>query len=296
MRHRSGWSLALATVLALVSAQLATASEVFLLEGRLEGVRASTTALTFTDEEETFRTVCELQTTLVLNGTIAATGGAAVGLATEQSFRACRGGTATVLSASASLTYVSWTGTLPTIESLRLQLGGLGVLLASFFGIARCLYAGSVQVRTARRSEVTELRVDESISLALSTTLAGPCPSRATPRGTLRLASTVRLGAGDYLLEAEPDGRTVTPGLDTVEIYVRNLSTNRLAVSVSSVTVSDRTNFTIDRRALEPPCRIPHPGEGVLRVRAVEGAATGLTTTIEITYDNGRRARVTVRT
>jgi hypothetical protein len=188
-----------ALLLLALGAGSAAASNGVNLEGRLTGVSARSTALTFTDEESTFRIVCEVTLTMDLQREIRKEVGALVGNVTNVTVANCRGGTVRVLAPEAGrpwrATYVSFTGTLPSITSVRLELRGTGFLVEAFFGAAQCLYGGNAQGTTVG-NPVSEIRAEERVGIPLVTRLGGiACPARGVFRGTFALSArpTMRL-------------------------------------------------------------------------------------------------------
>ncbi|MGB2711568.1 MAG: hypothetical protein WBC33_08620 [Conexibacter sp.] len=191
--------------------------ELSVAEGELGRVAAEGRAITFTEAEGEFSIICDLQETIRLNRTIAKSAGAQVGTLTT-SIRNCRGGTYRMLVESQpwELTYVSFSGTLPNITSLRLEQRRFSFLAEAFFGIARCLYSGNLQVTTGGASStITELRIDETRGIALATRLGGAaCPTLTVLRGRYTVSPTVRMRLVEERRRAE---RCATPPVARVD-------------------------------------------------------------------------------
>lgn len=160
-------------------------------------VEARSSALTITGEGEAFFVVCEVTLTITLNRAIAKSVGSVVGGITAVTIANCRGGTVRVLAPEARrpwiVTQQAFTGTLPNIREAIWQYESVGWLLEAFFGIARCLFGGTLQVRSVG-NPITELRVREGRMLPTVTNLGGvECPSSNTIRGTFRLNRSQRM-------------------------------------------------------------------------------------------------------
>jgi hypothetical protein len=183
---RWGISLTLVALAIGLGSTAAHAAEIDVTvdSGELGRVRFDARALTFTDEEETFRVVCELEATFRVNESIAKTAEAAFGQITGATTRNCRGGTVRLLGTPWNVQYDSFTGTLPEFSSVRLRLTGVGVLFTAFFGAASCLYGGTLQATTGTEVEMSRLTFDETAGLTLVTRLGGiVCPGAVVPRG-----------------------------------------------------------------------------------------------------------------
>lgn len=155
--------------------------------------------ITFSDESGTFRIICEVRMRLSFNERIAKTSGALIANVTEASVTGCSGGEVRLLSPEAAapwrLTYVSFTGTLPSITSARAALRGFSALITAFFGIARCLYADN-PVLILR---IIGLILDALVWIAiepdpLQANLGGiECPANLTVNGTMPLRTSLRV-------------------------------------------------------------------------------------------------------
>jgi len=160
-------------------------------------VTASSFAITFTDEEATFSIVCEIEMLVSLHSVFVKTSGSLIGNVQEVRIRNCRGGTVTFLALSLPMhvTYVSFSGTLPNITSVRMQFNRYGFLVSAFFGLGRCLYGGNFQVTTfGAGARISTLRADERRVLPLVTNLGGfECPSGGVFRGSWSVFPTVEL-------------------------------------------------------------------------------------------------------
>jgi hypothetical protein len=163
--------------------------------GELGRVRFDSRAVTFTDEESTFTIVCEMTLTTSLHGSTAKTAGTLAGLVNDFRVANCRGGTWTVLTGTLPwhITYQSFTGTLPTITSVRWRIERFSWLMSAFFGLGRCLYSGELEVITSG-NPVTGATINERRAIGLAVNLGGfECPPGFVFRGTFVLSPTVRL-------------------------------------------------------------------------------------------------------
>lgn len=225
-------------VLALVAGQASANGRISLSP---TGVEARGAAITFTDEGGAARVICQLSMTLSLARSIVKTASGSVGNVTAADARSCSGGTIRLLAPEVRrpwpIKYVSFTGTLPRITSVRFELERVALLVEAFFGIARCLYSGSVQGTTVG-SPVTELRLDETRSVALLTNLGGvECPRTGSMRGTLRVGSTVRMtlvecgefptADADISFEGREDTRTPAVSIHCDGVRINGIRTNR---------------------------------------------------------------------
>lgn len=188
---------ALAAMLLLALGAGTAAASRSLTQTPTENQNATSAALTFTDEGSTFRIVCPV--TLELSGlvrSIPKTAGTTIARTNVRVGR-CSGGTVRVLAEAQpwTISYVSFTGTLPRIESVRLEIRNAGFLVEAFFGIARCLYGGNAQGTTVGGTRVTSIRADEARTLPLVTRLGEAiCPRNGVFRGSFTLARTITLG------------------------------------------------------------------------------------------------------
>jgi hypothetical protein len=111
----------------------------------------------------------------------------------------CRGGRVRPLNTAEGwvTNFVSFTGTLPNVTSIRIELVGVAFLISSFGGFGECLFRGNAQFTSGGGTNtITELRADERISIPLSRNLNGLfCPEEATFSSSLRTerAVTIRL-------------------------------------------------------------------------------------------------------
>jgi hypothetical protein len=200
MVNRSRFVLALAAALVLAGASTAMGNrgvDFSVAEGELGRVRLEARSFSLTHPElEEPLLECEVVFTVSLHRSIAKSAGALAGAVNEWSARNCRYGTVILLSASLPwhITYVSFTGTLPSISSLRLQINNMSLLVNAFGGFARCLYSGNIQL-TSRGSPITEFRIDETIGFPLAVRLSGSaiCPETVNVNGTLRSSPSVRM-------------------------------------------------------------------------------------------------------
>jgi hypothetical protein len=139
------------------------------------------------------RAVCEV-TLLKELFTVAKTRGARAGTARlVANERTCTGGRLRPLNTIEgwTVTYQSFTGTLPNITSVRFEILAFAFLIQAFGGLGDCLYRGNAQVTTGPGTNVTELRFDATIALPLSRDLTGLfCPGEVVLRGTGTLGTT----------------------------------------------------------------------------------------------------------
>jgi hypothetical protein len=179
---------ALAVFFAL-SLGAATASALRSIQVSATNVSARSRALTFTEEAQRFRVICEVTLAITLNARIAKTPGAAVGSANPE-VRNCSGGNARVLGTRWPITYVSFSGTLPNIREVTLQIERAEFLLEVFFGAAECLYSGSAQGITSG-NPITSITANETreVSLARSELSSVRCPARGRFKGTFATTS-----------------------------------------------------------------------------------------------------------
>jgi len=167
--------------------------------GELGRITTVSRALTFTDEEASFSIVCEVTRVLSLHASVAKVAGTLAGLVREVRIANCRGGTVTVLTENLPwhVTYVSFTGTLPSIATVTLELRNVGFLVSAFFGFGRCLYGGSARGITGGGTTVTSLTAEERRALPLVTNLGGfECPAGGIFRGSFTVTPNVRLALG----------------------------------------------------------------------------------------------------
>jgi hypothetical protein len=101
----------------------------------------------------------------------------------------CTGGRARPLNTLEGwpVNYVSFTGTLPNITSIRVEVVGFAFLVSAFGGFGECLYRGNAQFTTEGGTPAFSLRADERVALPLSRNLNGLfCAATAAPRGTIQ--------------------------------------------------------------------------------------------------------------
>ena len=158
-------------------------------------IRATARSLTFTEEEGAFRVVCEVVMTLTLNRAIAKVTGMAVADGTYVAPRCPSGGKIIPLTSHqpAPFSYISFTGTLPNIRSFRIRASRVELLIEAFFGIAKCLYSGEMQLTTVEGLTVTSLRADETVGIPLASESLSSvrCPTRGFVSGSFILERAV---------------------------------------------------------------------------------------------------------
>ncbi len=169
--------------------------EASVASGELGRIAADSRSLTFTDEESTVSIICELRTTITLHRTVAKAAGSLAGFVTAATPANCRGGRVRILNLPWHITFVSFSGTLPAITSVRLQLNGASFLIEAFFGIAECLYRGNPQGTTVGGTTVTSITADERIRTPLfdERLSSVACPRNGIFRGSLTVTPNVRL-------------------------------------------------------------------------------------------------------
>ncbi|HXE43872.1 MAG TPA: hypothetical protein VN635_01625 [Conexibacter sp.] len=164
-------------------------------EGELGRVQARSSAITFTDATVSFRITCEVTGTLRLNSSIAKTAGAAVGTVTEVTVRNCIGGGVRMLTESIPwrVNYVSFSGTLPNIREVRVEIVSFALLIESLFGTERCLFIGNAQ-ETTSGNPINSMVFDETVQLPFGKNLGlGTCPSELIINGSLTLRPVVQM-------------------------------------------------------------------------------------------------------
>lgn len=165
------------------------------------GQSAVSRALTFSSPEvEGFEVICEV--TLTMEEIVRAaskTAGSRIGNIIDARVAGCRNGTATVLAptraAPWNTTYVSFTGTLPNITSVRLELRGAAFLVSAAGGLSRCLFRGNPQGDTVGGLRVTGFTATRGVNVGLSVDLRGfvACPRNGSFAGTFNLERTVTI-------------------------------------------------------------------------------------------------------
>jgi hypothetical protein len=151
-------------------------------------------ALTF--EGEGTNVICEVTVNTTINAAISKTERSQAGNAEGRTNEAgCSGGHVRPLNVRGGwpILYKSFTGTLPTITSIRHRIT-ISILIEAFGGLGRCLYSGSAEGTTGPNASVTEFRADETVKIELFRNEGISCPARGGFKGTLRGATvTARL-------------------------------------------------------------------------------------------------------
>jgi hypothetical protein len=99
----------------------------------------------------------------------------------------CTGGEVAFLNLPVSLTYQSFTGTLPAIEKINVHEEGLGVLV-NFMSMIRCLYRGSLTLLINDRRRIIHtpsFRLESGVLCGERLELEGEF--EMTPTQTIRL-------------------------------------------------------------------------------------------------------------
>jgi hypothetical protein len=152
-------------------------------------------ALTFNSPEFEAPIVCEISKSITIHRTIAKVNGTLFGMVTSVSVRNCRGGQVRVLAETLPwhMSYVSFSGTLPNISTIRLQLNGVAYLISEGF-LFNCLYRGNPQGITGGGTFITRFSYDESIHLPLNRRLSGICPANIILGGSATVSPSVAVG------------------------------------------------------------------------------------------------------
>ena len=177
-------AVSMATLLLALGAS--TAAALRSIEVSVFQDNSSTRALTF--EGGGSRVICEVTLTIEFLTWIEKRAGSLAGWANARFNEAgCRAGRARPLNTLEGwrVTYVSFTGTLPRIESVRFQINGMAFLVSAFGGFGECLFRGNAQFTTVGSGGIA-LQADERVTLPLSRNLNGLfCPETGNFRGTL---------------------------------------------------------------------------------------------------------------
>ena len=193
--HAKSRLLLLGAVVTLVLAiGVGAAAALRSLEFNAMQVTGTSRAITFAGGG--IEVICEI----TINGTvnarsIAKTRGTAIGrsearIATER----CRGGRLRVLAETEpwTNTYDTFTGTLPSIRSIRSVVSGVAFLVSAFGGLGECLYRGNVAGSTGPSEGFRETIGDESVQIPLSRNLGGFfCPEEGSMRGMFSFERTL---------------------------------------------------------------------------------------------------------
>jgi hypothetical protein len=172
--------------------------------GASRGISAGTTSTRLTSRAYTFNSpefeapiVCRVEYTISVHRTIAKSSGTLFGFVTAIRVDECRNGVMIPLPAGLPwhITYISFSGVLPNITSLRLQINGAAWLLADGAGFSRCLYRGNEQHTTGGGTTINELRADSTVAIPLSVRLPGSffCPANVNIQGSTAVSPTVRI-------------------------------------------------------------------------------------------------------
>jgi len=139
---------------------------------------------------------CTVTRTMALVAKISKTTGTVVGLVTGVRIESCREGRVVQVLRNFpwTISYASFTGVLPNIAEVVLQIRGLNFLVDFFQGMSRCLYEGNVQAST-RGNPITEIHLEANTSLVLKTDLGGvfPCPREGSVEGFSRISGEIRM-------------------------------------------------------------------------------------------------------
>jgi hypothetical protein len=102
--------------------------------------------------------------------------------------------TITLLTESWTINYNSFSGTLPSITGIHVEIAGFSFLYTAMGGSARCLYRGSLHMsESVTGGTIRTLRILEEFTFVLFRTLSGLCPARFILGGTQTLAPTLSI-------------------------------------------------------------------------------------------------------
>jgi hypothetical protein len=162
------------------------------------GANRASGTLTFLETEMVFQR-CRVDLTLQevgANGT-AKSPTTVLANVTAARIERCEGGEVRALGPEARrpwrVTFVSYSGTLPSIESIRLEIRGVGFLISA--PLFRCLYGGNDQATTVGGTRPTSMRFDERTWLPLIVDLRAflECLEEVQVTGSLTFERTLRL-------------------------------------------------------------------------------------------------------
>lgn len=153
----------------------------------------TSSAIPLTFEAEGTRITCEIAMRLRNNEMVAKVLSAEVGTTTLE-FRMCFSGTLRALAERQPLTisYVNFSGTLPSITAVGLEVRGFAFLLEMLGGAVRCLFSGNLRVQTVG-TPITSWRVDETRAIPLAVRLGGTCPASVPVSGSITHERAVTL-------------------------------------------------------------------------------------------------------
>jgi hypothetical protein len=156
--------------------------------------------------------------------------------------RSCTGGTVRLLTETLpwELGYYSFSGTLPRITGLTLGIEELSALVESI-GIG-CLYTGIPRGLTSTGTEVTTIRLDETVRIPIARALSAFCPTEGTVSGTFRISPTIRL----TLLESLPAGSSLSPNVNPLAIPQGNPNGVIVLTAVSGTVNTGRPRAKIN--------------------------------------------------
>jgi hypothetical protein len=151
-------------------------------------IPAASAALTL--EDGFVRVVCPVTLTLTANPSRTATKSGRFGTTSATvNTAACTGGKARTIGGNWETTQVAFTGTLPSITSLTLELRGVTFLVEQFGGLGECSFRGNAQgitIQSGQRISGINARQDRGIPLERN--LGGLfCPEIAFFRGTFTI-------------------------------------------------------------------------------------------------------------
>jgi hypothetical protein len=184
-------TIAAAFIVAMTSGSAAALRS---LEVSTTAVRSTARALTFAGGGEV---TCEATLNKTLNTRITKIRGVDAGRVEIRVNEArCRGGRMRALAESQPwrFNYLSFSGTLPNIHSVRFDLLAVAFLVSFFGGTGECLFRGNTQLVTGPNERFTELRSDETIGIRLFRNLSGFfCSEEGVLRGSFTLERTITL-------------------------------------------------------------------------------------------------------
>ena len=195
MRNSSKLLLAALTAALTLAVGVGSASASRGLEVGSPGTITNTGRLTFSDGFGFFRVRCDVTMTLTLHRSIPKVERTLAGYVRDARVANCEGGTVVVLTETTPwhIKYLSFTGTLPSITSVRLALESQFLLT---IGSERCLYIGGVGTTVQEGVRIRGIRSDERELVPLHEEAplnTAFCPGSGRMAGTLNSTPVVTL-------------------------------------------------------------------------------------------------------
>jgi hypothetical protein len=214
--------------------------------------------------------------------TFAPTSGLLIGYVTRATVGACPRGSATVLTASLPwhVRYSSFSGTLPTITAISLNISGAQVQVREpTFGIT-CLASAATLTTTATTGEPDEEGTFPISSLSLSGRSPTSCGVEATVSGT----GTVTVAGETAAVQVRAIPFPGVLGIESLvrpQPRIRRGVTENFILKNTAVANSEKVSITQIRSEEEATFRIGNPGNCVRQLASF--AATRQTCTISVT-------------